>query len=268
MMSSQSASVATELLRLHSLAPFYAPLDAAERRRSNHNLVELFYGILREYQPALFVEAGAKNAPASVRARKFLPQSSIVAFEANPYNYKQFSERPELRAANVQYLLRALSDTDGPVTFNVQTRVDGREQGLVAGNNSILKRSDDNREYEEVTVEGVALDTFFANEPAATCALWVDVEGASGPVLRGADELLKKAGLILIEVEDKQFWREQWLTEQVVEHLSGKGFVAVARDFEYRSQHNILFVSPDVARTEWFKSNLDYFFAKLVAKIK
>jgi FkbM family methyltransferase len=263
---SSPMETSAHLLRLMSVAPFYAPLSEVERRRSNKNIVDLFFGILRTYQPALFVEAGAKDAATSVKASNFLPDARIVAFEASPHNYAHFSNAPALEESRVEYRHNALTDRNGPVTFNIQTRVGDAEVDKVRGNNSILKRARKDTEYEEVTVEGITLDSLFQDNAVESCAMWVDVEGAAEMVLKGAEWLLARTGLMLIEVEDHSYWDGQWTTRQVVEHLCDKGLVPVARDFEYRRQHNILFVSDEVIRSGEFWRNMDYFLTKLVPK--
>ena len=77
--------------------------------------------------------------------------------------------------------------------------------------------------------------------------MWVDVEGACGLVLPGARDLLAKTAVLMIEVEEQQFWgAEHWLREQVVSYLFDLGLVPVARDFEYRYQYNIVFVRAEL----------------------
>jgi hypothetical protein len=43
-------------------------------------------------------------------------------------------------------------------------------------------------------------------------------------------------------VEDRSYWRDQWLAADVIKLLVENAFLPVARDYEYESQYNIVFV--------------------------
>jgi hypothetical protein len=63
-----------------------------EGRANSAKLVaDYFHKLVDLVGPALFVEAGAYGADASHRVRRDHPECRVVAFEANPFNYEQFS---------------------------------------------------------------------------------------------------------------------------------------------------------------------------------
>lgn len=247
-MNACDAIYVEQKLRLLQLAGYYDLADLRERKRSNADLVRLFFELVACLQPTLFVEAGAMDAAVSVAARGYLPSTRIVAFEANPYNFAQYATSPELAAKRIEYRNLALAAAPGAVTFNIRQSIQGRPRHQVRGNNSLLKRMEQQSIYEEVVVEGVTFDSFFSgvNEPAA---VWMDVEGASHLVLAGGATFLTRVHVLMIEVEEHRFWREQWLARDVTRFLATVGLVPVARDFERFRQFNMLFMTPEALST-------------------
>lgn len=221
--------------------------EKRDRALSNTILTRLFFDLSANAGIDLFVEAGAREASASRRARKWFKEARVVAFEANPYTYQTFL--PDNVDAGIEYLNVALTEVAGPILLNVHRDEEGRP--IDNGQASLLKRdriaADRERGFEQVPVDGVPLDHFFAGYEYGSAALWVDVEGGAGLVLPGARALLAKTSVLLIEVEDQSFWGEsQWLREDVVSYLYDIGMVPVARDFEYVYQYNILFVRAEL----------------------
>lgn len=231
------------LAHLSTRAALYDLRDRAARQRSAADLRKMFFALLPAVAPDLFVEAGAHDGATSRRARKLLPDTRIIAFEANPHNHALYNKAHDFAALKIDYRLSALSEGNAPVAFKVLTADRHSAQGVHSGRSSLLPREDPLADYENVTVPGVRLDSLAPDTTRP--ALWVDVEGASERVLTGADALLKKTALMMIEVESSPFWRGQWLVHDVLRHLMGCGLVPVARDFERRHQFNILLMSED-----------------------
>lgn len=233
---------AQALAHLSIRAALYDLRDRTERARSAADLRKMFFALLPAVAPDLFVEAGAHDGSSARRARKLLPAASVIAFEANPHNHARYIKAHDFNALKVDYRLAALSDSNGPVTFKVLTADQHSAQGVYSGRSSLLLREDPKADYESVTVPGVRLDSLV--DSTARAALWVDVEGASEKVLGGADALLDKTALLMIEVESAPFWQGQWLVHDVLAHLIARGFIPIARDFERKHQFNVLFLSP------------------------
>lgn len=210
------------------------------RRESVEDLIELFFSLVEAAGIDAFVEAGAKDGGASSRAVSEFGLSNVVAFEANPYTHKRFHKR--LVKAGVKHEHLALSETSGTVEFLVRLKEDGTP--IADGQGSLLVRPDHTPGYESVSVEAVTLDEYYADDPSASFAMWVDVEGASSQVLRGGSTLLSRTDLVFIEVEDLQKWDgQEWLHDDVVGFFSEHGLKPVARDTQSRHQFNVLFVS-------------------------
>ncbi|MDX0227191.1 FkbM family methyltransferase [Sinorhizobium meliloti] len=237
----------------------------SQRKASNKALVELFFGIVKILQPSLFIEAGAKKADTSVRARQFLQKARIVAFEASPDNFAAYSKSEPHAENGVEYLHYALSDKEGTIEFNIRTAVAGEAVWVNSGANSILPRANGSTEYKTVSVPSKRLDDFFAG--SGSCALWVDVEGASKQVLTGAKETLKKALVAIVEVEDYEVWAGQWKARQVIEAFLDAGLVPIARDFEYKGQYNVVFLRQDAfTGNRDIRQNIEFFYSTLVKR--
>lgn len=257
-----------QILRLyetqtHQSAAFYDLTSTESRNKSAEDLATFFLHIAHLTTPDLFIEAGAKDARVSVRARQRVPSARIVAFEANKHNFERFSVHPRLQGQDIEYLNLALSDKDGSVTFKVKARQGGRELSRVAGDNSLLARVDDSVEYEDMTVRTTSLDSHFGGDNFQSCCMWVDVEGAVKPVFQGAIATLKKTNFILVEVEDRVVWEGQWLRKDLASFLYGHGFVPIARDFQSRYQYNILYVKDEMIDLDFFRHALAFYHSRM-----
>src|SRR5699024_675316 len=123
-------------LAMMSTAIKYDLTDKAEKTRSVRDLSRLFFQVGSILDVDLFVEAGAKDAASSRRARRRINPNRIVAFEANPYVYERFAEANS-GDVGVEYEHLALSQEPGSVTFNVTCSRDGTPQAN--GQASLLK---------------------------------------------------------------------------------------------------------------------------------
>lgn len=218
------------------------------RNDSAAYLDRFFHELVNLSAPELFIEAGAFKAEASRRVKHDHPGCDVVAFEANRYNHDAMDTEFKFAALGIDYLNLAVSDQPGEVTFHLRTTVNGEPEDKVTGNSSLLTRTDPNIEYEEMRVRAVSLDSHFSAGMPKRTVMWIDVEGASGPLLQGADSVLTHTDVIMIEVEEYQHWAGQWLSLDVLTHLIGAGFVPLARDIEYENQFNIVFASAEFAR--------------------
>lgn len=260
-----------DLIALHELqmlAPshFYSLWeDKTHRKASNKALVELFFGMVRIIQPKLFIEAGAKMADTSIRARGFLPNARIVAFEASPINYEMYSKTQPHAKNRVEYVHYALSDQEGSIEFNMRVAAGGKAIPGNSGANSILVRSDASTEYQKVKVPTKRLDDYFPD--IENCALWVDVEGASKQVLSGAAKTLSKAVVAIVEVEDYEIWAGQWRADKVIGAMWDAGLIPIARDFEFKGQYNIVFLRREVfAASRDIRQNIEFFYSTLTKR--
>lgn len=221
---------------------------SGEREHSVAALTEFFFDLVRDAEVQQFVEVGAKDAHASVRAAALPGIETVIAFEANPYTYRRFAAA--LEEAGVDYRHLAVGDHSGTVTFLVRRRDDGSP--IADGQGSLLVRPDHEPGYEQVDVGMVSLDEHVDAPDGARTALWIDVEGASAAVLRGATALLDDVDAVMIEVEEQTVWEgQEWLRRDVVDAMAASGLEPVARDRQSRHQFNLVFVRSVLAREPW-----------------
>ena len=218
--------------------------DPAARRRSRDDLQQLFYGLQKPLKPQAVLEVGAYRAEFSVRMARAGIEAH--AFEANPYNHRKFADEIAATGYPVSYHNCAMGDRDGEVSFQIKRRVNGTEVSPGARNNSLMRRAGDfgEVEYETVTVPSVTLAGYLATHGLArkTYSAWIDVEGALGLVTAGVGGGLKNCLSLIVEVEETAYWDGQMLYSDAMAAFHRQGFVAVARDFESRFQHNIVFL--------------------------
>lgn len=213
-------------------------LPQESRDSSVEALVELFFSLVEVTGVERFVEAGAKDAGASRRAATGLGIADVVAFEANPYTHRRFVDT--VSDDGIDYRHRALSETAGEMVFLV--RLDDAGKPMADGQGSLLVRPDHVPGYEPVPVTAERLDRALGDDSEPRTAMWVDVEGASAQVLRGAVGMLGTVNVVMIEVESDRRWDEQeWIDHDVVEFFSSVGLRPVARDRQSRLQYNIVF---------------------------
>lgn len=242
--SASRLAQAVAVLRAASASAFDLS-SRAGREVSVRELEDFFFDLVSRLSPDLFIEAGAKAADASLRARRLLPgPSQVVAFEANPFTHERFSKKTDYAASGVAYRNVALSTKPGTVSFNVRKTDDGRPSA--DGQGSLLKNETYDPGHIQVQVEATILDDVVEEFSARQCVLWVDVEGAVREVLGGAQATLRASSVVFIEVEDREYWASQWLRARVLEELSRAGLVPIARDYQSRFQWNVVCVQKNL----------------------
>lgn len=162
----------------------------------------------------------------------------MVAYEANPYTFRRFKKQIDYEGEGVHYREKALASESGEITFNVRKTEDGKPRK--DGQGSLLKHTSYELGHIQETVKATTLDHTLDEFDGHNCALWVDVEGATGEVLGGATRTLEKTNVAFVEVEDIEYWGGQQLSEEVVESLYKAGLEPVARDFQSEFQWNVL----------------------------
>ena len=201
--------------------------------KDNGELSEQFIELQKHLNPDFAIEVGAHEASFS-RSISDLLNIGSVAFEANPDVYNHFKD--SITDERIQYLNYAVSDVSRVITFHTHT-------SELAGNNSIKNRIGHNS-IKEQEVLAYTLDDFVKEFDIEfnNLVLWIDCEGANREVLTGSVDTLKRCSSIFIETEDKLYWEDQWLTEDVVDFLDSQGFSVQKSEDIYQAQKNIIFI--------------------------
>lgn len=233
------------------------------RSQSVSSLEDCYHGVVRILGGETVFEIGAHQASFSKKVQqKSLPNAQIFAFEANPYVYDNYKKGdPDLSGKqNLHYLKLAITDYKGSVEFDIVKTVGDFDISNRRGFHSILERAEDQCTYERVKVDCTTIHDFIEDHGLkGNFHAWIDVEGASRQVLTGIGDHLKDFASFLIEVEDSEKWRGQWLWHDVLNFMLNHGFFPVKRDFEYRSQFNVVFIRQDLLDDPELKANLTYY---------
>ena len=237
----------------NNFLPLYRSRLTKNKIIKNSNLrLFLFYLFLNEIiKPKYAFEIGAYDAEFSINLRKKLKDTEIYAFEASKDNFDHFTRARNFHNKNINYINLALSDKTGHIDFYMQDKnLETNEMYTkIIPNNSLHKRNEENIEYQQVSIPSDTLNNFVKNEKInnVTNSMWIDVEGSNKEVLNGASEVLKNSQLIYIEVEDKKFWENQWLSDDVIEFLNTYNLIPIGKDFEdFLGQYNLIFIKKEL----------------------
>jgi len=230
-------------------------------KESAIQLDKVFFSLVTEHFPCnLFIEAGAFEANASLTIKSKIPSCKVYAFEANPDNYAHFKE--QLTAIN--YMPLAISDHTGKIVFKQQARgANGMIFPKVRGNNSLKSRTlDKETQYNDLEVCCVTFDEFFQDqiEHDSVVAMWLDLEGTAYEASTMSTSILDRVAFLKVEVEDRQYWEDQKLSQDIIDFLGQHNMTPLIRDFEMVSvaQYNILFCNNTLLNSE-----LDVFFKRI-----
>lgn len=209
-------------------------MHAEARKRNADELGDAVSKLVVHLKPEIVLEIGAHEAKFSQTIKSKLPASRVVAFEANPTVYKKFEARA--KEGNIEYLYQCIADEDRAYQFAVP----GKDRAHPTMG-SVLRYTQ-KETFETYEVHGTKLDTFLDGASASN-AMWIDVEGAVGSVLKGAEAALQNCVLLFAELEARERWEGQLLDSDVIKILMSIGLVPVLRDIQrHKWQHNILFL--------------------------
>ncbi|MEH6592447.1 MAG: FkbM family methyltransferase [Halioglobus sp.] len=203
-------------------------------KQSSIVLDEFFFTALSTLNVDYLLECGAHEASASSRFCSMGKQA--IAIEANPLTFR--SKTSAAAAHGVQVLNVGLGSSKGELEFFIPI------QNEMAGNATFQPKETEAyvKQLVEVdTIDNVAHKYSFDQ---GFVALWIDVEGFSREVLKGATKLLEKENCVIlkVEVETFPFFEGQALCTEINDFLCSMGFRPVIVDAEYPRQYNIVFV--------------------------
>ena len=184
--------------------------------------------------PRTILEVGAHEATFSCKLKKRLPSARVIAFEANPDVHAKYQD--EVRAQGVEYISQCISDVSETVRFSMPIHP---KHGAATGMGSVMTDTG-YEEFKTYDVPAVPLDDFLGAEADLTSVIWVDVEGALGKVMGGAQRTLASCAALYGEIETKQRWAGQATDQEIVPVLLSHGLVPLLRDVQRHWQYNIL----------------------------
>ncbi len=188
-------------------------------------------------------EVGAHKAETSIL---FLSRNrhaeKAVAYEANPYTFSYLLKKA--RAKGVETFNLGVCNSRDTLDLYIPKW----SSDLMPGNSSFLKRLDEVA-YAEVRVEVEKLDHLVISEPIEfKSSLWIDVEGLTLQVLKGAEALFtkKQFAIIHLELETVEFWNGQSPVGDISDFLMSRDYLPIIRDNEYGNQFNVIYIHADL----------------------
>ena len=79
----------------------------------------LYRKLLKSIKPEIVFDIGSCDCSESKKIAQILPNSTIVAFEANPNNFKEIIKDPDVFKYNIRVHNTAITNNDEEVSFNV-----------------------------------------------------------------------------------------------------------------------------------------------------
>ena len=226
---------------LENVVRHYEQLDESspKRKELSAKLSAIYRGVVQVIAPSLIIEVGAHDGRFSKLMKKLMPQSRVIAIEANPVVFEKYA--PTWLEAGIEAQQVAVAAESGSVTFSVPVRAN-KTEALTMGSLLLDRRAADHRQF---TVKAEPLDNLV--DPSLTSAMWVDVEGAIGSMLDGAEKVLANCQAFYVEVETTERWPGQLLDHEVIARLMEFGLVPVARDVQRQVwQYNVMFLKQDL----------------------
>ena len=140
---------------------------------------------------------------------------SVSAFEPNPRAYAMLEENVALNGLkNVKMFPVALTDTDG--TVRMETRFDDLALSRIVTSAS---------GKDVMDVPARRLDAVFSSSPPPRVAfIKIDAEGVEPSVLKGAERILEKRPVLLIEVDERRLGSAGGSEDALLGQLKGYGY--------------------------------------------
>lgn len=159
----------------------------------------LFHTLLKKLDFDLVLDIGSCDGGQSVGFRMILPEVRIVAFEANPHNFRRMVESARIVNAKIHVEHLAVSNENGTANFHVwpgdYSKSMSRHNNI--GQSSLLPSS---RTVETVEVKTIRLDEYLKGEKGgARVAAWIDVEGVEYFLAEGMSGAVDKIRLLHVE---------------------------------------------------------------------
>ena len=156
----------------------------------------------------LILDVGAYTGTSAIRFRKLFPKSRIRCFEPNPEAYSELELTRIRLGGDIQLFKSAVSDVDGEVKFIVQginPGLSGLAKRNLQSNDSIAltENPDSAKQHlnlKELAVTCTRLDSIDSFKSVDVDLLKVDVQSCESQVLAGAQDILRRTSVVLVEV--------------------------------------------------------------------
>jgi FkbM family methyltransferase len=191
------------------------------------NTKTLFVSILKSLRSDCVCDIGSRDGIQALLFRHVLPNAAVIAFEANPINFRMMQANPQFEASNIQLLPYAMTNTEGFAKFNI-TDVDYSDPKQNRGTSSLLVH-EGLKIRETVEVPTRRIDDFLLHEysGARRVGLWIDAEGSEYTVLQGLEQIKDRVIVVHVETAHVPLFRSQRTYAEVAALMQSYGFTPI-----------------------------------------
>lgn len=202
-------------------------LEAAidRERRIQHQKYLIPWKILAQYEIETVIDIGANNGQFASHIREILPDARILSFEPLPEVYRQLCNKVS-NDLLIKVFPFALSDKEGEIDIN---------QSSFSPSSSLLAMSELHKEefpfssdHSTISVQMRTLDGLFHQgliPLIGNLLIKMDVQGHEDAVIRGAEHVISRAHLVIVEVGFLSLYEGQPLFEDIYDLMRSLGFV-------------------------------------------
>jgi FkbM family methyltransferase len=144
-------------------------------------------------------DIGSLDGNQALLFRDLRPGAVVLAFEANPINFRTMETREALRAGRIEMFDYAISNQQGTATFHIAD-ADYSDPKQNLGNSSLFLHKGDKLK-ESVEVETRRIDEFILEHcpHVRRIGLWIDAEGAEYFVVEGMAKIKERVLALHVE---------------------------------------------------------------------
>lgn len=229
----------------------------------------LFNTLLRNFPVDCVCDIGSRDGEDSLNFREILPESEIIAFEANEINYERMLKDNLLIYNEVKVFPYAISNKDGTSYLNIIDPT-GSQSRALQGMSSLMGRSDFPSTIKQ-TVLTKRLDNFMdVHFPHLNSfSIWIDVEGHEYEVIQGISGIREKVLVIHVETAIRPLVIGQHTFTELNKMLNNLGFIRIGKNFKLpKESGDAIYINATLQRKLGYKLyylKVKAFLANLVA---
>jgi len=176
---------------------------------------------IKDYKPKVILDIGSRDLEQSIEFKSIYPDARIIAFEANPEQYKICKQAAEGKGIEVYPYL--LSDKE-------QEQHDFYITPGNIGASSMLKPYDvpfaSDKSWIKISIKSRRLDKVLEELGVSKVDIvWIDVQGAELKVLQGMNKYLDEVDFLHVEAADIPYYEDHHPRHEVENFLSYRDLV-------------------------------------------
>lgn len=196
--------------------PIYENFTERNRKAEEWSEDRVIASLIQSARP-MILDIGAYTGTSAIRFRNLFPQSRLVCFEPNPAARAELEATTAQLGGDIRVSDVAISDTDGTTKFIVQGINPGLS-GLVRRNlqsrDSIALSQGGNVDTSqinllEIEVRTSRLDSIDYLKTERVDLMKIDVQSCEAKVLRGAQGVLARTEVMIVEVSFYDLYENQ-----------------------------------------------------------